>query len=127
MSSSFSPPNIAQVELGCTDLDVAQDFYCERLGLKLVGRFDNSIFVRCGEVNLIVQQSPNPKPARCVYFSADGCINEATRDLKEKGVAFTQEPRCIARGHEGFDVWLGFFNDPSGNQLALLSNMPMTS
>jgi hypothetical protein len=60
-----------------------------------------------------------------VYFSADGCVREATEALKVQGVGFAQDPRRIARNHEGVDVWLGFFDDPSGNRLGLLANMPV--
>ena len=121
----FSPARIAQVELHCTDLAAARAFYCGKLGLAPVGEFGDSLFVRCGEVNLTIQASANPKlPGSMIYFSADGCVPEATAGLEARGVVFRQEPRCIARGHQGHDVWLGFFDDPWGNPLALLGNMP---
>jgi predicted enzyme related to lactoylglutathione lyase len=125
VAERFAPPKIAQIELHCTDLVEAKAFYCDALGLTLVGEIGDSIFVRCGEVNLIVQASPNPKlPGSMIYFGADGCVHEATSALKTQGVSFTQEPRRIAPGHQGHDVWLGFFKDPWGNPLALLANMP---
>jgi catechol 2,3-dioxygenase-like lactoylglutathione lyase family enzyme len=121
----FSPAKIAQVELHCTDLAAAKAFYCGMLGLAVVGEFGDSLFVRCGEVNLIIQASANPKlPGSMIYFSGDGCVPEATEALKAQGVVFREEPRCIARGHQGYDIWLGFFDDPWGNPLALLGNMP---
>src|SRR5450432_1004913 len=112
---TFSPPKIAQIELGCTDLAAAKRFYCGALDLPLVGEVGDSIFVKCGEVNLIVQKSDQPKLGRTIYFSADGQIHEATAALKAQGIAFSQEPRRIARNHQGFDIWLGFFADPWGN------------
>jgi len=118
------PTRIAQIELGCTDLEAAKRFYCEQLGLPLVGEIADSIFVRCGEVNLIVQRSANPRRGRTVYLSGDGRVREATEALKAAGVVFTQEPRRIARQHQGVDVWLGFFEDPWGNPFGLLANMP---
>lgn len=127
---NWSPEKIAQVELHCTDLDEARRFYCGTLGLEFVGIIGESLFIRCGETNLIVQRVPRPKPGSIVYFSADGRIEEATRSLKERGVAFTEEPRRIAAGFDdpvsgdAIDVWLGFFKDPWGNPLALLANMP---
>ena len=122
---TFSPARIAQIELHCADLGEAKAFYCGVLGLPLVGEVGDSLFVRCGEVNLIVQASAHPKtPGSMIYFSADGCVHEATAALTSQGVSFKQAPRRIARGHEGYDVWLGFFDDPWGNPLALLANMP---
>jgi catechol 2,3-dioxygenase-like lactoylglutathione lyase family enzyme len=123
---AFAPPKIAQVELHCTDLARAEAFYCGALGLAKVGQFGDSLFVRCGETNLIIQASAAPKlPGSLIYFGADGVVHEATQALESRGVVFTQKPRRIARGHEGVDVWLGFFHDPWGNPLALLANMPV--
>jgi catechol 2,3-dioxygenase-like lactoylglutathione lyase family enzyme len=127
MTEPFSPPKIAQIELHCDDLERAKAFYCGALGLHLVGAVGDSIFVRCGEVNLVIQASPHPKlPGSMIYFGADGCVDEATAALKAQGIVFKQEPRRIARNHQGVDVWLGFFDDPWGNPLALISNMPPT-
>jgi catechol 2,3-dioxygenase-like lactoylglutathione lyase family enzyme len=121
----FSPPKIAQVELHVRDLAEAKAFYCGVLGLEAVGEFGDSLFVRCGETNLIIQASPDPKPSSVVYFSADGCVPEATEALSAQGVRFSEVPRRIARNHQGVDVWLGFFADPAGNRLALIANMPV--
>jgi catechol 2,3-dioxygenase-like lactoylglutathione lyase family enzyme len=127
LSARFTPPRIAQVELHVRDLDEARAFYCGALGLDLVGELKDSLFVRCGETNLVIQSSASPKPSSMVYFSADGCVTEAAEALAEQGVRFTQAPRRIARNHQGVDVWLGFFDDPSGNRLALIANMPVAA
>jgi catechol 2,3-dioxygenase-like lactoylglutathione lyase family enzyme len=126
METSFSPQRIAQIELHCDNLAAAEAFYCGVLGLAKVGQFGDSLFVKCGEVNLIIQASSSPKvPGSMIYFSADGAVREATAALQAQGVAFRQAPRRIARNHEGQDIWLGFFDDPWGNPLALLANMPV--
>ena len=121
---TFSPPKIAQIALQCTDLERAKAFYCGALGLPLAGEIGDSIFVTCGEVHLIVQKTATVRPGSQIYFSADGCIEEATAALKNRGVDFTQEPKRIAQDHQGVDVWLGFFSDPFGNRRALIANMP---
>jgi catechol 2,3-dioxygenase-like lactoylglutathione lyase family enzyme len=118
------PTRIAQIELGCTDLEAAKRYYCDQLGLPLVDEIGDSIFVRCGDLHLIVQRSANPRRGRTVYFRGDGQVREMTAALKARGVVFTQEPRRIARQHQGVDVWLGFFEDPWGNPFGLLANMP---
>jgi catechol 2,3-dioxygenase-like lactoylglutathione lyase family enzyme len=125
MTPVFSPPKIAQIGLQCTDLDQAKAFYCDALGLPLAGAVGDSIFVRCGEVNLIVQKVATVRPGSQIYFSADGQTEEATTALKSRGIVFAQEPKRIARNHQGVDVWLGFFKDPFGNSLALIANMPV--
>jgi hypothetical protein len=125
MAADFSPPKIAQVGINCDDLVVAEAF-CDALGLTRIDRLGDSLFVSCGEVNLIIQASPTPKvPGNMIYFSADGRVHEATTALQARGVTFKQPPRRIASDHLGFDIWLGFFDDPWGNPLALLANMPV--
>jgi catechol 2,3-dioxygenase-like lactoylglutathione lyase family enzyme len=119
------PSRVAQIELGCTDLEAAKRYYCDVLGFPLVGEIGDSIFVRCGDLNLAVQRSASPQRGRTVYFSGDGQVHEMTAALTARGVVFTQAPRRIARNHQGVDVWLGFFEDPWGNPLALLANMPV--
>jgi len=119
------PIRVAQVELGCTDLEAARAFYCGVLGLPFVDEVGDSIFVRCGDINLIVQRTATPRRGRTVYLGADGRVHEATAALKARGVQFSQEPRRIARNHQGVDVWLGFFDDPWGNPFGLLCNMPV--
>jgi catechol 2,3-dioxygenase-like lactoylglutathione lyase family enzyme len=119
------PSRVAQIEFGCTDLEAAKRYYCDVLGFPLVGEIGDSIFVRCGDLNLAVQRSESPRRGRTVYFSGDGQVHETTAALKARGVIFTQAPRRIARNHQGVDVWLGFFEDPWGNPLALLANMPV--
>jgi catechol 2,3-dioxygenase-like lactoylglutathione lyase family enzyme len=123
VAEGFSPPKLAQVSIRCADLGEARAFYCDTLGLEAVGQFGDSLFVRCGEVNLIIQAVADPTPGAMIYFGADGCIREAAHDLAARGIAFTQAPRRIARNHQGVDVWLAFFNDPWGNPLGLLANM----
>jgi catechol 2,3-dioxygenase-like lactoylglutathione lyase family enzyme len=118
------PNRIAQIEVGCTDLEAAKRYYGEVLGFPLVGEFGDSIFVRCGDLNIAVQRSASPRRGRTVYLSGDGRVREATAALKARGVVFTQEPRRIAQLPEGVDVWLGFFDDPWGNPFGLLANMP---
>jgi catechol 2,3-dioxygenase-like lactoylglutathione lyase family enzyme len=123
-SDSALPSRIAQIEVGCTDLEAAKRYYGEVLGFPLVGEIADSIFVRCGDLNIVVQRSEAPRRGRTVYLSSDGRVREATAALKARGVVFTQEPRRIARLPEGVDVWLGFFDDPWGNPFGLLANMP---
>lgn len=119
------PDRVAQIELGCTDLGAAKAYYCEVLELPLVGETRDAIFVSCGGLNLTVQRAEAPRRGRTVYLGADGRVREATAALKARGVAFSQEPRRIARDHLGYDIWLGFFEDPWGNPFGLLCNMPV--
>ena len=118
-------PKIAQVELHCTSLEKAEWFYCEVLGLEKVAEIAHNLFVKCGDCNLLIQNVVTPRRGSVVYFSADDRIHEVADALKKKGIEFSEEPKCIARAFHGKDVWLGFFDDPWGNPLALLADMPI--
>ncbi len=130
MAKQFVPPRIAQVGVQCGDLGEAREFYCDRIGLDFVAEIGDSIFVRCGESNLILQTMDEPTPSNTIYFSADGEIHTAVEDLQRRGVVFKQPPACIAEGLDTpdagvCDVWLGFFDDPWGNEFGLIANMPV--
>ena len=126
---TWIPSSVAQIELHCTNLAHAEDFYCNRLGLTLAARLPQigSIFVRCGELSLIIREQAPPRIGSTIYFNADGNVFDAIASLRASGIGFTEEPDCIAHNREGSDVWLGFFADPWGNPLAIIGNMPATS
>jgi len=120
---------IDQIGLGCTDLDAAQRFYCDVLGLTFAGDIPGMAkLFGCGGVNLIVFKSDTVPPASIVYFKVAGVagqIQEATERLKAAGVTIEKEPQCIAKNWYGKDVYLAFFRDPFGNMLALKSDVPV--
>jgi methylmalonyl-CoA/ethylmalonyl-CoA epimerase len=122
-------PRIAQILLTSADLDEAERFYGELLGLPLV---DQALPVMkwfgCGGVNLLLHKDEAPKPVGYVYFAVPGepgRIDQTYAELKSAGVDVKQPPHCIAKDWHGHDVWLAFFDDPWGNHLALISDVPV--
>ena len=49
---------------------------------------------------------------------------EAAAALKAKGVTFEQEPHAVHKD-EKHELWLGFFKDTEGNNVALMSAVPV--
>lgn len=107
--------------LSATDLDVAKDFYGEKLGLKL--KFDFSakgmvaFNVGDNEPAIILHKQEPVKPA--IWLTVED-VNVAYEALKLKGVQFLSEP---------FEIMTGLvveFTDPFGNKFALTdySKMP---
>jgi catechol 2,3-dioxygenase-like lactoylglutathione lyase family enzyme len=119
---------IDQIGLTCTDLDAAQKFYCDILGLRLADDAPNSMkFFDCDGVNIVIFKADKISPNSCIYFSVPGeagLLQEKMALLKSHGVKVESEPHVIVRNWKGHDVWLGFFRDPFGNLLALKSNVP---
>ncbi len=122
---SFVLGKLGQVALTALDMDAAVAFYNNVLGLRLIARFDPpglAFFNLGGGVRLLVSATAS---AASLYFSV-GDLDAAVRDLKKRGVKFLQKPNMIHRddagefGRKGVEEWMAFFNDPSGNLLALV-------
>lgn len=96
------------------NLDTAKEFYKTQLGLDI--KFDFSemgmVAFKVGdnEPAIILRTGENVKPA--IWFTVDN-VQQAYKELKEKGIEFLSEPFEI---HTGFSVE---FNDPFGNKLGI--------
>jgi catechol 2,3-dioxygenase-like lactoylglutathione lyase family enzyme len=120
---------IDQISLSCTDLDQAQHFYCDILGLRYGGEVPGVFkFFDCNGVNIIMHKNEKVAPASILYFRAPGTpggIEQKVEQLKLMGVTIEQPAHRIARNWHGYDVFLAFFRDPFGNMLALKSDVPV--
>lgn len=96
------------------NLDSAKEFYKKKLGLDIKFEFPEmgmvAFKVGDNEPAIIVRKSENVKPA--IWFTVED-VQQAYKELKEKGIQFLSEPFEI---HTGFSVE---FNDPFGNKLGL--------
>ena len=119
---------IDQIGLSCTDLDDAQRFYCDLLGLRLAGEaLPTMKFFAADGVNLVMFKGDAVGPNSVIYFRVSGvpgAIEENVAMLKSRGVKVESDAHVIARNWNGCDVWLAFFRDPFGNLLALKSDVP---
>jgi catechol 2,3-dioxygenase-like lactoylglutathione lyase family enzyme len=122
---------IDQIGLSCTDLDVAQKFYCDTLGLTLADEIPGMAkLFGCDGVNIILFKAETIAPASVIYFKVEGVpgkIQEMVEELKQAGVKIEQEAKCIAPNWHGKDVYLAFFRDSFENLLGLKSDVPSTS
>lgn len=121
---------IDQIGLSCTDLDEAQRFYCDMLGLRLAGEgLPVMKFFAADGVNIVMFKGESVPPNSVIYFRVPGVagvIEEHVAMLKSRGVKVESDAHVIARNWNGCDVWLAFFRDPFGNLLALKSDVPVT-
>jgi catechol 2,3-dioxygenase-like lactoylglutathione lyase family enzyme len=119
---------IDQIGLSCTDLDDAQRFYCDLLGLRLAGEAPPTMkFFAADGVNIVMFKGESVGPNSVIYFrvlGVAGAIEENVAMLKSRGVKVESDAHVIARNWNGCDVWLAFFRDPFGNLLALKSDVP---
>jgi len=116
---------IGQIALAVQDVDRAEAFYRDKLGLRKLYRFGDLTFFDCAGVRLLLEKANEPDNARHsspIYFACAD-IALAVRELQQRGVVFNSSPHLIAK-MEDHDLWMAFFADPDGNTLALMQEAP---
>jgi methylmalonyl-CoA/ethylmalonyl-CoA epimerase len=115
---------IGQLLITVKDVDRAAAFYEQVLGLRLLFRFPGMAFFECGGVRLYLSQPEKPEFAgtSIVYYRVRD-IQAAAEALIGRGVVFLQAPHVVHRD-ERHELWIGFFQDSEGNNVALMSEVP---
>ena len=116
---------IGQIAFGVQDVDRAEAFYRDTLGLRKLYRFGDLTFFDCGGVRLLLEKLNDPDTARHgspVYFACSD-IALTVQELQQRGVSFNSLPHLIAK-MEDHDLWMAFFEDPDGHTLALMQEAP---
>ena len=116
-----------QVALGVADVDAAEQFYGETLGLRKIFRPQpHMVFFDLGGVSLLLEKphdGAKPQVGGAVLYLDCPDIAQAVRELEAKGVAFVHPPHLITR-QPAYDLYMAFFTDPDGNMLALSQRAP---
>ena len=117
---------LGQIALGVSNADMAEEFYGHKLGLKKLYRYDNLVFFDLGGVRLMLgdEGAENAKPGSTCLYLRVGDINAAVADLTHRGVTFAHPPHLIATMPD-HELWMAFFLDPFGHQLALMCERPL--
>lgn len=117
---------LAQVAVNVHDLDRAERFYRDVLGLpQLFAVPPKMSFFDCGGVRLMLALPEKPEfdhPSSILYFNVPS--TRASYDvLSGRGVRFESAPHVVAP-LGARDLWMAFFRDSEGNLLALSSEEP---
>ncbi|HEV2747227.1 MAG TPA: VOC family protein [Allosphingosinicella sp.] len=120
--ADVAPTHLAQVAITIQDLARAKSFYRDMLGLThLFDAPPGLAFFQCGQTRLMLSQPEGPETAgNSILYYGVADVDAAYRALAHQGVAFEEEPRCIARV-EGKDIRLAICRDSEGNLLGLIS------
>ena len=116
---------IGQIALPVSDVDRAEAFYGDILGLRKLYRYGDLTFFDCAGVRLLLEKvakGATVTPQGVVYFRCAD-IALAVRELSGRGVAFDGKPHLIAK-MDDHDLWMAFFKDPEGHALALMQEAP---
>lgn len=118
---------VGQIALTVSDLEQAKSFYRDVLGLRFLFDAGTMAFFQCGTVRLLLGTPQAGDAGRhpfgtIVYFRVSDLPATCAR-LKDMGIVLSQEPHLVAR-MKTHELWLAFLNDPSGNTLGLMSEVP---
>ncbi len=118
---------IGQIHVSVSDVDRAVAFYRDVLGVPFLFQVPGQpmAFFDCDGVRLYlgVPESEAFRSRGVLYFTVED-IAEAHRVLTDRGVAFRDEPHPVHRT-ESSELWMAFFTDPDGNNLAIMAEVPL--
>ena len=117
---------IAQIAHWVSDVDAAEAFYEQKLGLKKLFRpGPDMVFFDCAGVRLYLHKGATAEDvakASLLYLQCED-IAVAAAELKARGVEFIDEPRRIAE-MPAYDLWLAWLKDPDGHRIGLEMQAP---
>ena len=111
---------IGQIAITVDNIAIAKDFYQNTLGMKFLFEAGNLAFFNCGDIRLMLTtpEKPASRGGTILYFKVDN-IHATYAALKERGVAFIDEPHLIARMPD-HELWMVFLKDPFENLLGIM-------
>lgn len=117
---------IGQLHVTVSDIARSVAFYRDILGLPLLFEVPGQpmAFFDCQGVRLYLGEAESPEfqSRPLIYFRAESA-REAAADLTRRGVELTSEPHVVHRQGDT-ELWIGFFRDPDGITLAIMSEEP---
>jgi methylmalonyl-CoA/ethylmalonyl-CoA epimerase len=125
--TAFGLGKIGQIFMRATDLRRAVAFYRDALGIPFLFEVPRMAFFDLDGVRLMLGEPEGPDrdhPGSILYFDVPD-MKLAHRELEARGVTFDAGPSLIADMPE-HELWMAFFKDSEGNQLALMSEVPKT-
>ena len=115
---------IGQIHVSVSDIDRSVAFYRDVLGARFLFQVPGQpmAFFDLGGVRLYLgkPESPDFRSSPILYFTVDD-VDGAHRALRQRGVEFLDEPHVVNRT-ESSELWMAFFRDPDGTNLALMED-----
>lgn len=126
MRASFTGlSRIGQIYMRASNLPRATAFYRDTLSIPFLFEVPRMAFFDLSGVRLMLGEPEGPAfdhPGSILYFDVPD-LKGAHAELTSRGVAFDSTPHLIADMHD-HELWMAFFKDSEGNQLALMSEVP---
>jgi catechol 2,3-dioxygenase-like lactoylglutathione lyase family enzyme len=123
MTGSLTLGTISQVSRTVRNIQEAQRWYGDVLGLKHLYSFGNLAFFDCDGIRLFLSEAEDSSQAESIIYFNVTDIRSAHAELIERGVEFLGAPHMIHRHSDGTEEWMAAFNDNEGRPLAILSQV----
>jgi predicted enzyme related to lactoylglutathione lyase len=124
IDAEFGLSTLGQVFMPVDDLPRAVAFYRETLGMNFLFEVPRMAFFDLAGIRLMLgEREEGPEHPGSILYYKVADLTEASRILIERGVRFELEPTLIA-DMDDHELWMAFFHDTEGNQLALMSELP---
>lgn len=123
-SQKLSLSQIRQIAVNVHDLERAEAFYRDKLGMKHLFTVPKMSFFDCDGIRLmlgIAEKEEFDHPSSVLYFQVED-IQEAYQAMVERGVKFEGPPQRIAQ-METVDIFMAFFRDSENNLLSITSEV----
>ena len=129
LPADLSSATVGQLLIPVENLERATAYYRDTLGLPFLFTAPPQMsFFQAGNVRLLVgvpeAGQPHQRGAMTYFRVAD--IHAVYGTLEERGVSFLAAPHVVHRAPT-YELWLSEFHDPDGNQLALMSEVPVAA
>jgi len=123
MTEELQLGEIGQIGRSVKDVDAAERWYRDVLGLAHLYTFGKLAFFDCGGVRLFLEQGGDYRASQSVIYFRVGDIQAAHARLTARGARFTSAPHLIHRHSDGTEEWMAFFDDNEGRPLAIMSQV----
>ncbi len=110
---------LAQVARSVEDIEAAERWYRDVLGLAHLFTFGELAFFDCGGTRLMLSQSGDAPGDESILYLRVADIHAAHARLAGQGVEFINAPHRVHRHEDGAEEWMAFFKDPEGRPLAI--------
>lgn len=127
--TDFALDSIGQIHITVSDIDRTVAFYRDVLGMKLLFQVPGQpmAFFDCGGVRLYFgkPESPDFRSNPVMYYRVDD-LQAAVATLQERGVQFSSPAHMVHRDAR-HELWMAGLEDPDGNHVMLMSEVPASA
>ncbi len=121
MKSSLQLGPIGQISRTVKNIEQAERWYSQVLGLKHLYTFGKLAFFDCGGTRLFLTEG-EVKSESILYLRVDD-VRTAYDDLSQRGVKFSASPHLVHRHADGTEEWMAVFEDPETRPLAIMAQV----